>query len=131
MIAIKRVEYAYAELDCSMEEWECLKAMVKWAFENYDRTILDHIIPAKADKRMSKLGRLCNMFVQQDLRPPEDFHYCDLHLLLIVVGEIDCHGYEIEEIDPKALDSVLKQIGNSSAKTVFPDLPHDMWYWYW
>ncbi len=128
MIHIKRIEYSYAELDCTIEEWECLRAMVKWAYENYDRTVLDYIIPAEAENRMSKLESLYRIFVDvRDLQPPDAFHYSNLHLLLMVVSEIDLHGYGIERVDPKVLDSVTKKIGNLSARTIFPDLPWDMW----
>lgn len=106
MITFVRVEYGYAELSASEEEWDALQAILDFALATYHKSDLDTFLPGPAEQRHLRLRQLTEAFGLLE-RPSDALSQDDLRILDVVVDTLE--NADIDGVDADLHRSITEQ----------------------
>lgn len=118
VITIKRVDYAFVELDAAAEEWQALQTALRHAVENYGAWELDCVLPGSSEGRFDRFQAMAERLLLPDPLPVT-FHKEDLAQLYWLATVIDM--VEVPGLSAAIRDSISDQLTAYPTSEVFPD----------
>ncbi len=120
MIIIERTEYAFGTFNCSAEEWEALKTIVRYCANNYRATELIYSIPGPEEHRRGKVEDLSEIMDSVWDGPPiETMPRDQIFLINHCVSELD--GKDVPDIDENIVAGLVQQLHDIDVYDVFDD----------
>lgn len=118
MITFKRVDYAFAELDATPEEWAAVQRVLRHAVEHYSDWELDYVISGPAVGRFGRLQSMAERLLLPDPLP------CTIHIediqILFCVGTIMDRAI-IPGLSAADCEILGDQLTRYPVRSLFPD----------
>ncbi|MBL4804466.1 MAG: HD domain-containing protein [Alphaproteobacteria bacterium] len=120
MITVERTEYAFGTFNCSPEEWEAIKTIVRYCANNYRATELLYSIPGPEEHRHGKVESLSEIMDSVWGEPPiETMPREQIFLIKNCVTDLD--GKDVSDIDEKVIAGLAEQFYNLDVYDIFDD----------
>lgn len=120
MIKIERIEYAFANVDASPEEWEGIKAIVRFCADHFNDTELLYSIHGPEEQRRAKVESLSEIMDTVWGDPPIEQVYRD-SIFLIASCIIDTEGKDLPNVDTQLHENLAQQIHDLGVYDLFDD----------
>lgn len=120
MITLKRVDYAFAELSATPEEWAAVQRVLRHAVDHYNDWELDYIISGPAERRFDRLESMAGRLLLPDL-PPFTIHIEDIQILFCIGAIMD--RATIPGLSAADCEMLNDQLTRYSVRSLFPDYP--------
>ncbi|EAQ98730.1 HD domain-containing protein [Congregibacter litoralis] len=120
MIKVERTEYGFGTFNCSLEEWEAIKTIVRYCANNYRATELIYSIPGPEEHRRGKVEDLSEIMDHLWDSPPIETMPRD-QIFLINQCVIEFDGKDVPDIDQNIVAGLAQQLHDLGVYDVFDD----------
>lgn len=128
MITIERTEYAFGTFNCSPEEWDAIKTIVRYCANNYSATELIYSIPGPEEHRCGKVENLSEIMDSVwEGSPIETMPRDQIFLINHCVIQLDGKG--VPDIDESVVAGLAQQLHDIGVYDIFDDdnVTDDQW----
>lgn len=120
MITVERTKYAFGTFNCSPEEWDALKRIVRYCADNYEKPELIYSVSGPEEHRRDKVESLSGIMDSVwDGPPVETMPRDQIFLVNQCVSQLD--GKPIPEIDENVIADLAQQLHDIPVHDVFDD----------
>lgn len=120
MITLRRVDYAFAELNATPEEWAAVQRVLRHAVDHYLDWDLDYRISGPAERRFDKLQLMAEKMLLPDPLPFA-IHKEDVDILFCIGLEL--FTAPVSGVSEADRDLLKDQLTRHAGYSLFPDYP--------